>query len=67
METIREATAAAEPTHDERPPSGSPSTETPAATQEPRERDLALRIRMAASSLAGIALMHRDRDPGPSR
>ncbi|HET9253465.1 MAG TPA: hypothetical protein VFP58_15230 [Candidatus Eisenbacteria bacterium] len=66
METIREAMAVAEPESDVRAGANgpsSPSTTDPAAS----EGDLALQIRMTASSLAGIALIHRNPDIESSR
>jgi hypothetical protein len=67
METIREATAVAEPPPVELAREGSPSFAVPALAAESRERELALHIRMTALSLVGIALIGRDPDPEPSR
>jgi hypothetical protein len=67
METIREAVAIAEPTPDmsaRTDRSWSPVT-GPAPTSN--ESDLGLRIRMTASSLAGIALIDRHPDSESTR
>lgn len=64
METIREAVAVAEPTLLIRDRiDGPPSVPNPPH----QERDLALQIRMTASSLAGIALIQRDPDSESTR
>ena len=65
METIREAIAVAEPPPDVRV--GVESSHSPVADPEPREREFALRIRMTASSLAGIALIDRHPDSESTR
>jgi hypothetical protein len=67
METIREAVAVAEPMPmpDVRARTASPPSSVPDPPS--RERDLALEIRMTASSLAGIALIHRDPDSESTR
>ena len=70
METIREAVAVAEPpavagNHDVRV--GVESSHSQVADPEPREREFALRIRMTASSLAGIALIDRHPDSESTR
>jgi hypothetical protein len=62
MDTNRESLAVAELPREERTLPQDPASRvpTPPSTQE---RDLALEIRMTASSLIGIALMDRERDP----
>lgn len=62
MDTIHESLAVAEVPREERtlPQDPAPRVPIPPSTQE---RDLALEIRMTASSLIGIALMDRERDP----
>lgn len=67
METIHEAIAVAELAPDDRPRPETPLSPVSDVTSRSRGHDLALQIRMTASSLAGIALMQRDPDPEPSR
>jgi hypothetical protein len=67
METIHEAVAIAEPHRDEGMEPERRASPVPSETSQSRDGDLALQIRMTASSLAGIALMQRDPDPEPSR
>ena len=59
METIREAVAVAEPTSVARERTDAPPSSVPDPPHT-HEYDLALQIRMTASSLAGIALIQRD-------
>jgi hypothetical protein len=66
METIRESIAIAEPHHDELAFRENPSA-VPVPAHRSRERELALHIRLTASSLVGIALIDRNPDPEPSR
>jgi len=66
METIREAIAVAEPTSVARERTDAPPSSVPNPPHT-REHDLALQIRMTASSLAGIALIQRDPDSESTR
>ena len=61
MDTIRESLAVAELPREERTLPRDPASRVPIPPST-RERDLALEIRMTASSLIGIALMDRERD-----
>jgi hypothetical protein len=67
MKTIRESIAIAEPHHDELTFRENPSIAVPVPAHRSRERELALHIRLTASSLVGIALIDRNPDPEPSR
>ena len=67
METTLEGTDVIETPQDVRARTESPSPAVPAVSPQSRERDLALQIRMTASSLVGIALIHRDPDSETSR